>query len=118
MFEETFKAFYERNKEIKVIGVWGKDGLVLEKKYFEKIENINVDLEFSGAELADIIARLDHIKISPQTVSIRLQCQKYLLIIYSLTDDYFLMILADPDIIEGKMKFYLNLYKNQLISAL
>ena len=118
MFEETFKAFYERNKEIKAIGVWGKDGLELEKKYFEKSENINVDLEFSGAELADIIVRLDHTKVSPQTVFIRLQFQKYLLIIYSLTADYFLMILSDPDIIEGKMKFYLNLYKNQLISAL
>lgn len=118
MFEETFEAFYERNKEIKAIGVWGKDGLELEKKYFETSENINVDLEFSGAELADIISRLDRIKVSPQTVFIRLQFQKYLLIIYSLTTDYFLMILSDPDIIEGKMKFYLNLYKNQLISSL
>jgi hypothetical protein len=106
LFEDTFKAFYERNKEIKAIGVWGKD------------ENLNVDLEFSGAELADIIARLDHIKISPRTVFIRLQFQKYILIIYSLTAEYFLMILADPDIIEGKMKFYLNLYENQLVAAL
>jgi hypothetical protein len=118
LFEETFNAFYEKNKEIKAIGVWGKDGLELEKTYFEKSENINVDLEFSGAELADIITRLDHIKISPQTVFIRIQFHKYILIIYSLTTDYFLMILSDPDIIEGKMKFYLNLYKNQLISAL
>jgi hypothetical protein len=118
LFEETFKAFHERNKEIKAIGVWGKDGLELEKKYFEKSENINVDLEFSGAELADIISRLDRIKVSPQTVFLRLQFQKDLLIIFSLTTDYFLMILSDPDIIEGKMKFYLNLYKDQLISAL
>ena len=118
MFEATFEAFYARNKEIKAIGVWGKDGLELEKKYFETSENINVDLEFSGAELADIITRLDRIKVAPQTVFIRLQVQKYLLIIYSLTTDYFLMILSDPDIIEGKMKFYLNLYKNQLISSL
>jgi len=118
LFEETFKAFYERNKEIKAIGVWGKDGLELEKKYFEKAENLDVDLEFSGAELADIIARLDHIKISPHTVFIKLQLQQYILIIFSLTAEYFLMILSDPDIIEGKVKFYLNLYKNQLVSAL
>ena len=118
MFENTFEAFYERNKEIKAIGVWGKDGLELEKKYFETSENINVDLEFSGAEMADVVSRLDRIKASPQNVFIRLQFQKYLLIIYSLTTDYFLMILSDPDIIEGKMKFYLNLYKNQLISSL
>jgi len=118
LFEETFKVLFERNKEIKAIGVWGKDGLELEKKYFEKAENLDVDLEFSGAELADIIGRLDHIKISPQNVFIKLQFQKYILIIFSLTAEYFLMILADPDMIEGKIKFYLNLYKSQLISAL
>ena len=79
----------------------------LEKRFFEKSEDINVDLELSGAEFADIISRLDRIKISPQNVFIRLQFKKHLLIIYSLTSEYFLLIITDPDIIEGKMKFYL-----------
>lgn len=118
MFEDVFKRFYELNKEIKAIGVWGKDGLELEKKYFSKNNDISIDLEFSGAELADIVTRLEKIKFSPQTFFLKLHFQKYQLIIFSLTSDYFLMILSDPDIIEGKIKFYLNLYKNQLLSAL
>ena len=118
MFEEIFKIVYEKNKEIKAIGVWGKDGLELEKKYFSHARDIDIDLELSGAEIADIIARMDLTKISPRLFFIKLTLQKHLIIIVSLTPDYFLMILADPGIIEGKLNFYLNLYKNQLISAL
>ena len=118
MFEEIFKTFYEKNKEIKAIGVWGKDGLELEKKYFSHSRDIDVDLELSGAEIADIIARLDNTKISPRFFIIKLSLKNYLVIIVSLTSDYFLMILSEPGIIEGKLNFYLNLYKNQLIAAL
>ena len=118
LFEEIFVSIYEKNKEIKVIGVWGKDGLELEKRHFSQFEDIDVDLEFSGAEIADIISRLDKIKISPQVFSLKLSLKENLLLIASLTTDYFLMILSDPDIIEGKLSFYLNLYKNQLASAL
>ena len=118
MFEEIFSLVYEKCKEIKVIGVWGKDGLELEKRHFSQLDDIDVDLEFSGAEIADIIARLDNIKASPQTFSLKLSFRKYLLLIVSLTGEYFLLILADPEIIEGKLMFYLNLYKNRLTSAL
>jgi predicted regulator of Ras-like GTPase activity (Roadblock/LC7/MglB family) len=118
LFEEIFKTVYEKNKEIKAIGVWGKDGLELEKKYFSQGKDIDVDLELSGAEMADIIARLDNTKISPHFFIIKLSLKDYLVVIVSLTSDYFLMVIADPGIIEGKLNFYLNLYKNKLISAL
>ena len=118
MFEEIFSILHEKNKEIKAIGVWGKDGLELEKKHFSHLEDTDVDLEFSGAEIADIIARLNTIKASPLTFSLKLSLKKCLLMILSLTDEYFLLVLADPDIIEGKLMFYLNLYRNQLTSAL
>jgi predicted regulator of Ras-like GTPase activity (Roadblock/LC7/MglB family) len=118
LFEDIFKTFYEKNKEIKAIGVWGKDGLELEKKYFSSTREIDVDLEFSGAEMADIISRLDNTKISPRLFLIKLSLKNCLAIIVSLTSDYFLMIIADPGIIEGKLNFYLNLYKSELISAL
>ena len=76
MFEQVFSTFYQKNKEIKAIGVWGKDGLELEKKYFAQLDKGDVDLEFSGAELADIIARLDSLKMSPKTFFIKLYLKK------------------------------------------
>lgn len=122
MFEEIFNRFYEKNREIRVIGVWGKDGLVLEKKYFREPEagepGLDIDLEFSGAELADIISKLDQTKTSSGTYFLKLNYNNYLLMLFSLTNDYFLMILTGADIIEGRLKFYLNLYKEQLIAAL
>jgi len=116
LFEEIFAAFYKKNNEIKVMGVWGKDGLELEKKYFSEIKDI--DLEFSGAEIADIASKLDSTRISPEAFFIKLHFHKYFLIIFSLTPDYFLMILSDKNVIEGKLKFYLNLYKEKIIAAL
>jgi len=123
LFEEIFNRFHEKNSEIKSIGVWGKDGLVLEKRSFPKAgdADLGIDVEFSGAELADIITRLDQTRTSSAssgTYFFKLNFHQYLLMIFSLTNDYFLLVLAGGDIIEGKLKFYLNLYKDQLIALL
>ena len=116
MFEEIFTQFYDKNREIKVIGVWGKDGLELEKKYFSIAEGI--DLDFTGAELADVISKIEGIKIAPQNYVIKLSFTDYLLIVFSLTPEFFLVILTEKDVVLGKLNFYLNLYKNRLISIL
>jgi hypothetical protein len=120
MFEDIFAQFYDKNNDIKVIGVWGKDGLVLERKVFSQFDDSaqNIDLDFSGAELADIISKLDNTKTSSGDFFIKLNFHGYLLLIFSLTGDYFLMILTEQNVIEGKLKFYINLYKDQLLSAL
>ena len=93
MFEEVFNSVREKNEEVYAIGVWGKDGLELEKKYFQEIEN--VDLEFSGAELADIISKLDNTKTSPHHFFIRLNYQGHYLQLHSLTPD---LIHDQPDL--------------------
>lgn len=116
MFEEIFNTFYENNKGIVAIGVWGKDGLELEKSFFA--EATDVDLEFSGAELADIISKLDKTKVSPSDFVLKLDFHNYHLRIFSLTSEYFLMVLSDQDVIDGKLNFYLNLYKERMIGAL
>lgn len=116
MFEEIFTRFHEKNREIKVIGVWGKDGLELEKKYFSVAEGI--DLDFTGAELADVISKIEGIKIAPQNYVVKLCFKDYLLIVYSLTPDFFLVLLTGKDVIIGRLNFYLDLYKNKLISIL
>lgn len=120
MFEDIFTRFYQGNHAIKVIGVWGKDGLVLEKKFFSDSFDLNghIDLDFSGAELADIITKLDRTKTATGSYFLKLIYRNNVLMIYSLTRDYFLMILTDNNILEGKLKFYIDLYRDQLISLL
>lgn len=116
MFEEIFSKFHEKNREIKVIGVWGKDGLELEKKYFSVAEGI--DLDFTGAELADVISKIEKIKVAPQNYLIKLCFKEYLLIVYSLTPEFFMVMLTGTDLIVGKLSFYLDLFRNKLISIL
>ncbi len=100
-----------------MVGVWGKDGLVLEKKHFAQSEGL--DMDFTGAELADVIARIDKIKISPQRYTLQFNLNNdFRLIVYSLTPDFFLIVLADKSIITGRLNFYFDLYRNKLIAAL
>ena len=116
MFEDIFAKVYDKNKEIKVLGVWGKDGLVLEKKYFSQADD--VDLDFTGAELADVLAKIDKTKIAPNKYFLNLNFGEYYLLIYSLTPEFFLVILADDTIITGKLSFYLDLYREKLVYSL
>lgn len=115
MFEDAFVKIQEKNPEIKMLGVWGKDGLELDKKFFDNPGDL--DMELAGAELADVIAKLESIRLSPEQYFIKLDFHGLLLQINSLTPEYFLMILSTPEIITGKLKFYIDLYKDQLIAS-
>jgi len=120
MFEDTFLTLNKRIHGLKMIGVWGKDGLELEKKCFTGMDEISrvIDLDFSGAELADIMGKLDRTKVSSGNYFVKLNYRRHILIIYSLTKDYFLMILADEGIIEGKLRFYLDIYRESIAKSL
>lgn len=114
MFEEIFKKIQSKNKEIKIIGIWGKDGLELDKMEFFSLQNVN--LELVGAEIADIISRLNKIKISPESYYMKLNFDEYLLFVFKLTEDFFLITLTGEEVIKGKLLFSIDLYKNKLIS--
>ncbi|MCX6578785.1 MAG: hypothetical protein NT166_01210 [Candidatus Aminicenantes bacterium] len=116
MFDDTFCKLHEKNKEIKMMGIWGKDGLELERKYFSGA--VEIDLELAGAEMADIISKLDSLKFSLEKYFIKLHFHGYFLIIFSVTPEYFLMLITNPSIIPGKLNFYFDLYKHELIAAL
>jgi hypothetical protein len=116
LFEDTFCKLQEKNNEIKMVGVWGKDGLELERKYFSGIIDINMDL--AGAEMADIISKLDNLKLSMEKYFIKLLFHGYFLIIFSLTPEYFLMMITESSIIPGKLNFYFELYKHELVGTL
>jgi hypothetical protein len=99
-----------------MMGVWGKDGLELEKKIFT--EAVEINLELAGAELADIISKFDGLKFPPEKYFIKLNLYGYLLVIFSLTPDYFLLMVTDSTVIHGKLNFYFNTYKKDLVAAL
>lgn len=114
MFEDIFKKIQKKNREIKLIGVWGKDGLELDKMVFFSTKNVNIEL--IGAEMADIVSKLNKIKTSPESYYMKLEFNDYLLFVFKLTEDFFLITLAGEEIIKGKLLFYIDLYKNKLIS--
>ena len=115
MFEDIFSSIYENNNEIKCIGVWGKDGLELERKRFSEFR---LDIELIGAQLADVLTRFETISLSSLSHVIRVDFAETTLIVFSLTKDYFMVVLADRAIIPGKLDFYVRLYRDKLISSL
>ncbi len=116
MFDEIFNQLHGKNKEIKLMGVWGKDGLELEKKFFSEIDNL--DLDFAGAELADIISKIENMKLSPEQYYLKLNVGRYVLLLFSLTNDFYFIMLTDQTVIPGKLNFFFNLYKNKMIASL
>jgi predicted regulator of Ras-like GTPase activity (Roadblock/LC7/MglB family) len=116
VFEEIFNKFHEKNNGIKAMGVWGKDGLELEKSFFTDVED--VDLEFSGAELADILSKLDSTRLAPQKYLLKINLSNGYLHLFSLTTYYFMVILSDEAALDGKLQFYIDLYKDQIIASL
>lgn len=116
MFEEVFSKLHSVHNEIKMIGIWGKDGLELERKDFNEFDGI--DLELVGAELADLISKIDSIKIPIESYLLRFNLNASLLMIFSLTENYFLIVLTEKKIIIGKLKFYIDICKEKLIADL
>lgn len=116
MFDEIFTTFYKKNPEILVMGVWGKDGLVLENRQFS--DNRGIDLDFAGAELAYVLSRMDKIKIEPQKYHIKIALGDNLVLVYSLTPDFFLVILTDKSIIFGKLNFYFEIFREKIVALL
>jgi len=116
LFDEIFTTFYKKNPGIMVMGVWGKDGLVLENSFFPGKPAI--DLDFAGAELAYVLSRLDKIKIQPQKYYIKIALGDDILLVYSLTPDFFLVMLADKSIIFGKLNFYFDIFREKIIAIL
>ena len=115
MFETIFSDIHRRNPETYLIGVWGRDGLELEKATYLP-PSMNVDL--LGAELADILAKLDHLEVTSADVCIEYNLGQFKIFVYSLNPEYFLLLVSSQSQITGKLKFYLNLKKNDILSCL
>lgn len=113
MFEDIFIKLHTLIPEIQMIGIWGKDGLELEKKIFTLP---NVEIELLGAEIADVVARIDQIRVNTKDFRVELVTRLSRIGVFSLTHDYFLFIISADNMVFAKCKFYLELFSDRLQS--
>ncbi len=116
MFEKTFDKIKEKNSSVKIIGIWGKDGLELEKKYY--VDKSDPDIDMTGAQIADIMAKLSNLKFVSERSHFTLEGELSTLLIYAVSADYFLIVMSGKDLIMGKLLFFLSLYGEEIIASL
>ncbi|MEN8152454.1 MAG: hypothetical protein ABFR75_00400 [Acidobacteriota bacterium] len=116
MFEKIFTKIQEKNDLIKVIGIWGKDGLELERVNFN--DETNSDLDMTGAQIADIMSKINELSFDHDKSYFNLEKGELSIFILSLTSDYFIIVLYEKGLILGKLIFYLKLYWQDLITSL
>ena len=109
MFKQIFDQIYAKNKDVLFIGIWGKDGIELEKAVYQKSSS---DTDFLGAEVANIISKMD------PGYTVEGIKESYRIVAFSLNRDYFLLVGINDTGIIGKLKFHISIYKKQIISLL
>jgi len=114
LFEEIFNKIQSKNREIKCLGIWGKDGLELERQAYQEFSQ---DVELLGAMLADVLSRFETITMSALTHMIRINYPDETLMVFSLTKDYFVVVLAERGILPGKLDFYIKIHRDKMISS-
>ena len=115
MFNAVFDDLHRKVPEIRMVGVWGTDGLELEKKVFVPLK---VDLDFLGAEVAEFITKINGIQPTPESVKVKLVVDSGWLYVFRLTPEFFLIMLADPTVLNGRVSFYADLYRSKLEEVL
>lgn len=115
MFKAIFNDIQARNPEIFLVGIWGKDGLELEKAVYLPPD---VDMDLLGAELAEVVAKLDNLEVTRADFHIEYVSGKFKIIVHSLNSGYFLLLVSGLGLISGKLNFYLNLKKDSLLALL
>ncbi len=115
MFKEIFDDIHAHNRETYLIGIWGKDGLELDKAVYLPPE---ADMDLIGAELADVVGKLDNLDLDRAGFQIEYISGKLKIMVVSLDSNYFLLFVAGKSLISGKLKFYLDLKKDAILALL
>jgi hypothetical protein len=115
VFKAIFNDIHARNPETYLIGIWGKDGLELEKEVYLP-PDANMDL--IGAELADVVGKLDNLDIDRADFQIEYVSGKFKILVQSLNSGYFLLLVSGKNLISGKLKFYLDMKKDGILALL
>ena len=115
MFKTIFNEIHAHNPETYLIGIWGKDGLELEKAVYLPPE---ADMDLIGAELAEVVGKLDNMDIVRTDFQIEYISGKFKIMVVSLNSGYFLLLVSGKNVISGKLKFYLDLKKESILALL
>jgi predicted regulator of Ras-like GTPase activity (Roadblock/LC7/MglB family) len=115
LFKTIFDDIQLKNPETYLIGIWGRDGLELEKASYLPA---SIDIDLLGAELADVLAKLGKLEVSSADICIEYISGQFRIFVYSLNAGYFLLLVSNQNQLSGKLKFYLNLKKSNILSLL
>lgn len=115
MFETIFRDIHQHNPETYLIGIWGKDGLELEKATYLPS---SIDIDLLGAELADVLAKLGNLETIGADICIEYTSGQFKIFVYSLNAGYFLLLVSSQNQLTGKLKFYLNIKKDNILSLM
>ncbi len=110
MFKNLFEYISTKIPEIEVIAVIGKDGLVIDRRVIRKDKEEN-DIDFFGAELTDVVQRIDRSGIGSEGYFVQLRFHSKLLMLSSYAPEFFIIAIAPSDFIANKFNFFLNNYK-------
>jgi len=111
VFDQVFSDLHSKIPEIRMVGVWGTDGLELEKYVFAPLE---VDVDFLGAEVADIITKINGIQPATESVKVKLVMDDGWLYVFRLTREFFLIVLTERSVLNGRVTFYADIYGPRL----
>ena len=116
MFKTIFNDIHARNPETYLIGIWGKDGLELEKAVYLPPD---ADMDLIGAELAEVVGQAGQPGQSTHAdFQIEYVSGKFKIMVHSLNSGYFLLLVSGKNLISGKLKFYLDLKKDSILALL
>jgi hypothetical protein len=115
LFKTIFDDIQVHNPDTYLVGIWGKDGLELEKAVYLPPE---ADIDLLGAELADVVGKLDNLGLARADFLIEYVSGKFRFMVYSLNSGYFLLLVSGLNQISGKLKFYLNLKRESILALL
>jgi predicted regulator of Ras-like GTPase activity (Roadblock/LC7/MglB family) len=115
LFKEIFDDIHAHNPDTYLIGIWGKDGLELDKAVYLPPE---ADMDLIGAELADVVGKLDNLDLDRAGFLIEYVSGKFKIMVLSLNSGYFLLLVSGKNMISGKLKFYLDLKKDGILALL
>ncbi len=112
MFSETFDALQQKIDEIVYCAVCGKDGLILEQKSYGSTAGIEPEL--LSAEMAEIAVKNDTLAVTPDRYYSEYELENSVLFVFSLTPEYYLLVLADNSVIRGRLRFHLEMKLDSL----
>lgn len=114
MFEEIYRDIVT-DKKVKLIGIWDKDGLEIDKIIYQDGDRINTDV--IGAEIADVTSRLSELKYQ-NAYHLKLEYQEFDIFVFSLMKEYFLLMATAKDAISTKIKYLVDIHKDRIIAKL